>query len=253
MNRSAIPIRLDDVRFRYPDMDLSFDVTIEAGAVTAVIGPSGSGKSTLLDLIAGFRRPDAGRILMGEADVTALPAARRPVSMVFQDNNLFAHLSVADNVGLGLSPALKLNPEDRAAIADALAQTGLVGKEKRLPRELSGGERQRVAIARVLVRDRPVLLLDEPFAALGPALRREMLDLLSALHAEHGLTVLLVTHQPEDALAIASRIVFVEGGKVAAHGPTAEFFGDLGPAVFRRYIGTLPAWAPLPRIARKTT
>ena len=106
--------------------------------------------------------------------------------MVFQENNLFAHLSVEQNVGLGRSPSLSLTQTDRAAIAEALERVGLAGKEKRLPRELSGGERQRVALARVLVRDRPVLLLDEPFASLGPALRDDMLDLVAGVHAERG-------------------------------------------------------------------
>src|SRR5690606_24623395 len=120
---------------------------------------------------------------------------------------------------------LRLSPRDRDDVAAALARVGLAGKEARLPRELSGGQRQRVALARVLVRDRPVLLLDEPFAALGPALKAGMLDLLRDLHAERGMTVLMATHDPDDARAIASRLVFVEAGKVAAHGPTADFFG----------------------------
>src|SRR5690606_10209232 len=124
---------------------------------------SGAGKTTLLNLVAGFEKPESGRILIGGRDVTLLGPAQRPVSMVFQENNLFAHLSVEKNVGLGRSPSLRLKEADRAAIHDALARTGLSGKQKRLPSELSGGERQRVALARVLVRDRPVLLLDEPF------------------------------------------------------------------------------------------
>jgi thiamine transport system ATP-binding protein len=175
--------------------------------------------------------------MIGGDDVTRLPPARRPVSMVFQENNLFAHLDVARNVGLGRSPALKLSANDHADIAAALARTGLAGKEGRLPGELSGGERQRVALARVLVRDRPVLLLDEPFASLGPALRREMLDLLRALHAERGMTILMVTHQPEDARGIARRIAFVEDGTIAAFAPVDEMFSETGPSAFRAYTG----------------
>jgi thiamine transport system ATP-binding protein len=164
--------------------------------------------------------------------------------MVFQENNLFGHLDAAANVGLGRSPSLKLNAADRAEIAAALARVGLAGKEKRLPRELSGGERQRVALARVLVRDRPVLLLDEPFASLGPALRADMLDLLRDLHAERGMTVLMATHQPDDAEAIASRIVFLEEGRVAAIGPTSLFFGPDRPEAFARYVGAPDISAP---------
>jgi thiamine transport system ATP-binding protein len=202
------------------------------------MGPSGSGKSTLLNLVAGFETPQAGRILIGGMDVTSLEPATRPVSMVFQENNLFAHLSVEQNVGLGRSPALRLTAEDREAIAGALARTGLAGKEKRLPRELSGGERQRVALARVLVRDRPVLLLDEPFAALGPALRDDMLDLVRGVHEEREMTVVLVTHRPEDARRVAQRMIFLDNGTVAATGETEFFFGPDGPAAFRHYIGT---------------
>ena len=123
-------------------------------------------------------------MLIDGVDVTKLPPSSRPVSMIFQENNLFAHLDVAANVGLGISPALRLSSSDRDRVATALGHTGLASKEKRLPRELSGGERQRVALARALVRDRPVLLLDEPFASLGPALRDEMLDLLVSVQKE---------------------------------------------------------------------
>ncbi|BCH22643.1 thiamine ABC transporter ATP-binding protein [Mesorhizobium sp. L-8-3] len=230
-------VTLDDISFSYGETSLHFDVGLPRGAFAAVMGPSGSGKSTLLNLIAGFETPASGRIVIDGHDVTGLPPSARPVSMVFQENNLFAHLSVEANVGLGLSPSLRLSAENRATIAQALERTGLAGKGKRLPRQLSGGERQRVALARVLVRDRPVLLLDEPFASLGPALREEMLDLLMALHAERRPTVLLVTHHPGDSERIAERVVFVEDGKIAAAGTTAEFFADSGPEAFLRYIG----------------
>jgi thiamine transport system ATP-binding protein len=123
-------------------------------------------------------------------------------------------------------------------IADALAATGLGGKDQRLPRQLSGGERQRVALARVLVRDRPVLLLDEAFASLGPALRREMLGLLRDLHAERGMTVLMVTHIPQDAELVARRTILVEQGQIAAAGTTAEILSDRGSEVLQRYLGS---------------
>ncbi|MDQ6437035.1 thiamine ABC transporter ATP-binding protein [Mesorhizobium sp. LHD-90] len=253
MNETLSGIALEDVRFRYPDMEMHFDIAIPPNAITAVMGPSGSGKSTLLDFIAGFRAPESGRVLIGGADVTGLPPDRRPVSMVFQENNLFAHLDVAKNVGLGRSPSLKLSAADHEAVADALRRTGLTGKERRLPRELSGGERQRVAIARVLVRNRPVLLMDEPFAALGPALREDMMELIATLQAERELTVVLVTHHPEDARRVASHIAFVENGTVAASGPAADFFAPDGPEAFRRYVGEAVSAGDLPRFARKPT
>jgi thiamine transport system ATP-binding protein len=238
MEKEAWGVRLDEVSFSYGETALSFDVAFAPATITAIMGPSGSGKSTLLNLIAGFETPRAGRVLIGQKEVTADQPSMRPVSMVFQENNLFAHLSVEQNVGLGRSPGLKLGAADRAAIIDALARTGLSGKERRLPRELSGGERQRVALARVLVRERPVLLLDEPFASLGPALREDMLDLVAGLQAERAMTVLFVTHQPEDARRIARDMVFLENGRVAAIGSAADFFEGSGPEVFRRYMGS---------------
>lgn len=246
-------VELDRAAFSYGAAPLVFDVAFAAGRVTAIMGPSGSGKSTLLNLVAGFETPQAGKVLIGGRDVTTDPPSRRPVSMVFQENNLFAHLSVEDNVGLGRSPSLKLTAAERAAVEEALARTGLAGKQKRLPRELSGGERQRVALARVLVRERPVLLLDEPFASLGPALRQDMLDLVAGLQAERAMTVLFVTHQPEDARRIAEAVVFLEDGKVAATGQAETFFGGAGPEAFQRYIGSEAASGRSRDVARKRT
>lgn len=253
MKGLAPDIRIEGIRFAYPELTLNFDVTLRAGVLTAIMGPSGSGKSTLLDLIAGFKHPAAGRILIGGEDVTGLPPDKRPLSMIFQENNLFAHLNVANNVGLGRSPSLRLSADDRTAAEEALARTGLAGKGKRLPKELSGGERQRVAIARVLVRDRPVLLMDEPFASLGPALRAEMLDIVAELQAEKALTVALVTHHPDDAKRIARDIVFIDGGRVAATGSTADFLSEGAPEAFKRYIGATHTVIDSSRSARKPT
>lgn len=235
--RAGASVKLEAVEFSYGEADFKFDVAFTPGGITAVMGPSGSGKSTLLNLVAGFEIPRAGNVVIGGRNVTSEEPAIRPVSMVFQENNLFAHLSIEDNVGLGCSPSLKLTPLQRDAVGEALTRTGLDGKQRRLPRELSGGERQRAALARVLVRDRPVLLLDEPFASLGPALRDDMLDLVADLQAEQRMTVLFVTHQPEDARRIAKNMVFVENGTVAATGPAEQFFSAGGPEAFRRYIG----------------
>ena len=233
-------VKLDRVAFSYGEAEMAFDLSVGSGEIVAVMGPSGSGKSTMLNLIAGFAAPSSGRVLIDGRDVTHEPPAARPVSMIFQENNLFAHLDVAANVGLGRSPSLSLTADDRQVIAEALARVGLAGKERRLPRELSGGERQRVALARALVRDRPVLLLDEPFASLGPALRQDMAELLRVLHGETGMTTLLVTHSPEDALDLAPRLVFLENGTVAADGPTQELLGPGGPAAVAAYAGSLP-------------
>lgn len=230
-------IRLEDVTFRYEDMQMRFDAAFPKGSFTAVIGPSGGGKSTLLNLIAGFETPEQGRVLIGGQDVTALPPDQRPVSMIFQDNNVFAHLDLWQNVALGVSPSLTLDTAQKARVEAALAEVGLGALLQRKPGEVSGGERQRVAVARALVRDRPVLLLDEPFAALGPAMRKDMLELVVAMSQARGLTVVMVTHQPEDALAAASHTAYLENGRIVALRPTAELFAAEDLPGLRDYLG----------------
>jgi len=230
-------ITLEHIRFRYEDMEMAFDAVFPKGSLTAIIGPSGGGKSTLLNLIAGFERPLSGRVMIGAEDVTALRPDQRPVSMIFQDNNVFAHLDLRANVALGLSPSLRLDMAQEALVDDALAEVGLLPLARRKPGEVSGGERQRVAVARALVRDRPVLLLDEPFAALGPAQRRAMLDLVMALQKRKGLTILMVTHQPEDADYAASHTAYLENGKIAALRPTPELFSAKDLPGLTAYLG----------------
>ena len=230
-------IDLSAVTFRYEDMAMSFTLHVDSGTCFAMIGPSGAGKTTLLSLIAGFERPLSGQVRIAGRDVTELAPAARPVTMLFQEHNLFAHLTAAENVGLGIHSGLRLGAADRERVRDALARVGLAGMERRLPRQLSGGERQRVALARSLVRNRPVLLLDEPFAALGPALRYEMLDLVDRLRTAAGLTVLLVSHQPEDARRIATRAAFVNAGKIVAEGPLPDLLDDPPARELAAYLG----------------
>jgi thiamine transport system ATP-binding protein len=230
-------ISLEKLRFIYEDLVMEFDLEVDAGEFLAVIGPSGAGKSTLLALIAGFENPVSGRIQLSGRDMTGVPPADRPVSMVFQDHNTFAHLDLWTNVALGISPRLHLSMAERERVDIALARTGLTKLAHRKPGEISGGERQRVAISRALVRDKPVLLLDEPFAALGPALRREMLDLLLKLQAERGFTIVLVSHHPQDARYAARRTAFLNNGHIDAIGPTREILerGDI--AALSAYLG----------------
>lgn len=234
-------IRLDRVSFTYEDMLMSFDLDVKAGELLAIIGPSGSGKSTLLNLIAGFETPRAGRVLIGGQDMAGVPPEGRPVSMIFQDHNSFPHLDVWTNVALGISPALRLTAGDRSRIDGALARVGIAELARRRPGEVSGGERQRIAIARALVREKPVLLLDEPFTALGPALRRDMLDLISGIKAERGLTVLLVTHDPADARYAASDVAYLEDGRIVAKRPVEDFFSSRDIPGLAGYIGAGPA------------
>lgn len=215
-------IQLQDVRLALGARRFQFDLTLRGGAITAVIGPSGSGKSTLLNLVAGFVFPRSGRIVIGLEDLTPKHPADRPVSLVFQDNNLFGHLDLFTNVGLGISPSLKLSKEQRLSVSAALARVGLGGMEKRKPSTLSGGERQRAAFARALVRHKPVLLLDEPFAALDPGLRLTMATLLTELQEERRNTVLIVTHDPDEVRRLADDVVFIDDGHVILQAPADE-------------------------------
>lgn len=229
-------LRLDKVTIRQGDFRLDADWTLAAGARVAVIGPSGAGKSTLLATIAGFLAPAAGRIDWNGQDLAPLPPGKRPLSILFQDQNLFPHLTIRRNAGLGIRPDLKLGDADWRRVDDALARVGLAGLGARRPKELSGGQAGRAALARVLLRARPILLLDEPFAALGPALKEEMLALVAELAAEEGLTVLLVTHEPADALSFADKAVFVADGAAAAPQPVRALLAHPPPAL-RAYLG----------------
>ncbi|WP_295048972.1 thiamine ABC transporter ATP-binding protein [uncultured Paracoccus sp.] len=215
---------------------LSADLTVGRGARVAVIGPSGSGKSTLLALLGGFLAPDRGRIRVDGQDITALPPGRRPVSMLFQDQNLFPHLTVAQNVGLGLRPDLRLSEVQRARVTQVLAEVGLEELDDRKPANLSGGQQSRVALARVLLRARPLLLLDEAFAALGPALKSEMLALLAQVADQTGATVLMVTHDPADARSFAPETILVDGGVAHPPVPTGSLL-DTPPPGLRAYLG----------------
>ncbi|WP_333683055.1 thiamine ABC transporter ATP-binding protein [Pontibaca methylaminivorans] len=212
------------------------DFSVAEGERVAVMGPSGAGKSTLLEGIAGFRPLRGGRITWRGADITALAPGKRPVAMLFQDGNLFAHLTITDNVGLGIRPGLRLDRAARARVDAALERVGLGGLGGRRPAELSGGQQSRAALARVLVQDRPVLLLDEPFAALGPALKRAMLDLVADLCTEKGTTLLMVSHDPADARRLTPQTIVVDAGIAAPPQPTAELLAH-PPAMLQDYLG----------------
>jgi thiamine transport system ATP-binding protein len=230
-------IGLRQVTFGYAETRVSFDAVFPAQTITAITGPSGSGKTTLLNLIAGFELPESGSVHILGQNMTDLPPSRRPASFLFQEHNLFSHMSVRDNVGLGISPSLKITPDSETKILSSLARVGMADKLKRLPEQLSGGERQRAALARVLVQDRPILLLDEPFASLGPSLRQDMTRLVGELQAERRMTVLLVTHHPTEMAAIAPNLCFVDEGTIKALGPLKDLLGSNGPASLKAYLG----------------
>ncbi|TVQ56936.1 MAG: ATP-binding cassette domain-containing protein [Rhodobacteraceae bacterium] len=232
-------IAVEGLRVRAGGFLLEADVVVPAGALCAVIGPSGAGKSTLLAAVAGFAPVEAGRVSAAGRDLAGLAPAERPVTLLFQENNLFPHLTVARNVGLGLRPSLSLTRPERARVDAALAETGLEGLGERLPEQLSGGQRQRAALARALLRDRPALLLDEPFAALGPGLRAEMMALVERLTAPRGIAVLMVTHHPDEARRAdlaAFCALTAQGGRIDGARPAAALFAD-PPAGLAAYLG----------------
>ncbi len=229
-------ITFDNLHVQVGSFALSADFTIAKGRKVALLGPSGGGKSTLLSALAGFVDVVRGRILFDGREITDLPPAKRPVTLLFQDHNLFPHLTVEQNVGLGLDPNLRLDKAQKQVVAEALSRVGLHGQGCKRPAEMSGGQQQRVAIARALLRDQPVLALDEPFAALGPALKHEMLDLVAEIVETTGATLLMVTHQPEDARYIADETVLIAEGKAHAPCATAALL-DNPPAALRAYLG----------------
>ncbi|MDQ2094077.1 thiamine ABC transporter ATP-binding protein [Rhodalgimonas zhirmunskyi] len=224
------------VLIRQEAFELVADFSITPGARVAVIGPSGAGKSTLINAIAGFVEPVAGRILWKDRDIGANRPGDRPIALIFQDNNLFPHLSVAQNVGLGIDPGLKLSQAQRARVSWALERVGMADMEDRKPGSLSGGQQSRAALARVLVQDKPLILLDEPFAALGPALKVEMLDLLTEVADETGAAVLMVSHDPTDAARFAQSAILVAEGRAEAPVPVQELLEN-PPDALRAYLG----------------
>ena len=209
-------IKFSAVNYHYKEQSFHFDLTIEAGSVVAILGKSGAGKSTLLNLLAGFIQPSNGDVTInGESILTQLPA-ERPLSILFQDNNLFSHLTAYQNIALGLHPGLKLNPQQKQRLQAVSEQVEVDSLLTRLPDKLSGGQQQRVALARCFVQNKPILLLDEPFSALDPILRVNMLKRVKSLAKLENVTVLMVTHDVSDALAVASDFVFIDEGKTLA-------------------------------------
>jgi thiamine transport system ATP-binding protein len=229
-------LQLDHLTLTQDSFRLTANWSVTAGAKVALIGPSGAGKSTLLSAIAGFFPPASGRILWNGQDLGPLAPGGRPVTSLFQDQNLFPHLTVAQNLGLGLRPDLRLDKAQHLAVERALERVGLAGLGPRKPAQLSGGQAGRAALARALLRARPILLLDEPFAALGPALKAEMLDLVVEVAGATGAMVLMVTHDPADARHFAQETVLVADG--LAHPPAATHaLFAAPPAALQAYLG----------------
>ncbi len=197
---------------------------VETGNLVTLLGPSGCGKTTTLRMIAGLEMATGGRILIGEQDVTLLPATDRDVSMVFQSYALFPHMSVAENVGYGLTVSKLPKAEVRDRMEEGLALVGLAGYGDRLPSELSGGQQQRVAVARALVLEPQVLLFDEPLSNLDAKLRRKVREDIRDIQTSLGLTVVYVTHDQEEALAVSDRIIVMNNAVIAQEGTPRDLY-----------------------------
>ena len=237
MNASSIEFHR--VSKRYGDIvavrDISFSVA--AGTLVTLLGPSGCGKTTTLRLIAGLEPPSEGTIRIGEHDVTHAPAAERDVSMVFQSYALFPHMSVVENVGYGLSVARRPRSEVLDRARAALTIVGLAGFDSRLPSELSGGQQQRVAVARALVLEPSVLLFDEPLSNLDARLRRQMREELRDLQRRLALTVVYVTHDQSEAMAVSDRIIVMNNAAIAQEGAPRDLYEKPRDAFVAGFMG----------------
>jgi sulfate transport system ATP-binding protein len=233
-------IAAQSVTKRFGDFVALEDVSIEVpdGSLTALLGPSGSGKSTLLRIVAGLEAPTSGAVLIGGDDVTDVPPQRRGIGFVFQHYAAFKHMKVRDNVAFGLKIRRRPKEDVRARVDELLEVVGLTGWADRYPSQLSGGQRQRMALARALAVEPSVLLLDEPFGALDANVRQELREWLRRLHDEVHVTTVIVTHDQEEAMAIADRIVVLDRGRVQQAGAPREIYeqpanefvmGFLGP------------------------
>lgn len=210
-------LKVDSVRFQHPGgnhVDYSFNLNVAEREIAGITGQSGSGKSTLLDLIAGFLQPLAGDITWHGDSILSLPPERRPVTILFQNHNLFDHLSAWANVAIGLNPTLRLSTEEKHTVKTALEDAGLAGLDTRRAAKLSGGQQQRVALARCLVRKTPVLLLDEPFSALDADTKSDMLDLVQNIARTRSRAVVMVTHDAADCEKIANLHYVMRAGSL---------------------------------------
>ena len=211
-----------------------FSMVAHGGSFTTIAGPSGSGKTTVLRIIAGLQGADSGKVLFGNADVTPIPAELRNVGLVFQADALFSHLDVAGNVGFG--PCMKKFPHIPQRVAKALSLVRLQGFEKRNVTSLSGGEKKRVAIGRAIAFNPAILLLDEPLSGLDANLKEKMKLLLNELQKKTGLTIVMVTHDLDDAFFLSDRIVVINKGRIEQQGKPAEIFTKPKGAFVREFV-----------------
>ena len=221
-------IRFEDVIIEIGDFRLAANMTVPKG-FTSVIGQSGAGKSTLLSSLSGHRALASGKIFVDETRIDLLPSNKRPCSIIFQEFNLFPHLSIVQNLNLVCGNKFFVPESSRERIKKVLEKVGIVELIDRLPSEMSGGQQSRAALARVLLQRNPILLLDEPFSALGPNQKSELIDLVDRLSKEQDISVLLITHDPKDVRQIAGHCIVVEDQTGIGPFETSEALDEDGP------------------------
>jgi spermidine/putrescine transport system ATP-binding protein len=232
-------VTIQNLTRRFDAMVALDDVTlnIKAGSYTVLLGPSGSGKTTLLSILGGFLQPSSGRVLINGEDCTHIPPAKRPTATVFQDYALFPHMSIVNNVAFGLRMSGVAKDARTARALDMLRVVGLVDQSHKKPHELSGGQRQRVALARALIVEPAVLLLDEPLGALDLKLRRQMQDELKAIQKRVGTAFVHVTHDQEEAMALADHVVVMNKGRIEDQGSAEKVYAQPATAFSATFMG----------------
>ena len=216
---------------------LTADFEIERGSLISIVGPSGAGKSTILNALAGFIPLTSGVIKWNGSDITKLDPGLRPLSILFQDYNLFSHLTVKDNIAIGLRPNLKLDDLETEMVNSVIEEVGLSKFKFIKPFQLSGGQRTRVSLARSIVRSKPILLLDEAFSGLGPALRSEMIKLIKDKSIKEGITLIMVSHHIKDAIELDQKVIFVNDGETMKPTNVSNFINSHDENI-RGYIGS---------------
>ena len=216
---------------------LTADFEIERGSLISIVGPSGAGKSTILNALAGFIPLTSGVIKWNGSDITKLDPGLRPLSILFQDYNLFSHLTVKDNIAIGLRPNLKLDDLETEIVNSVIEEVGLSKFKFIKPFQLSGGQRTRVSLARSIVRSKPILLLDEAFSGLGPALRSEMIKLIKDKSIKEGITLIMVSHHIKDAIELDQKVIFVNDGETMKPTNVSIFINSQDKNI-RDYIGS---------------
>jgi len=229
-------LELKNLQSQYKDSStFNFNLKLNPGDSLAIIGPSNSGKSTLLNLVAGFIPKTQGEMIFNGEDISCLNAKERPVNIIFQDNNNFEHLNIFNNVAIGISPNIKLTAMQKELVEFTLKQVGLDGFNIRFPYQLSDGQKQKVAIARAMLRNKPILLIDEAFDLLDPPIRIELLDLVKKLQEDKSLITLMTTLNYKDALRICNKACFIHDGKIIYTNSTKQFADATNNPIIKAY------------------